>query len=194
MGLGQSLDRLRREVESCARCPELVRNRTRTVFGVGTPRTRLCLLGEAPGADEDRIGEPFVGRAGELLNKMIAACTLRREDLYILNVLKCRPPDNRTPEPNEVENCRPYLERQLDILRPEFICCLGAVAAQSLLRTTTPVGKLRGVVHAWKEAKVIVTYHPAYLLRSPNQKRAAWDDLQLLMAQMGISVPHSQPG
>jgi DNA polymerase len=149
----------------------------------------VCFLGEAPGADEDRQGEPFVGRAGQLLTKMIEACTLKREDVYILNVLKCRPPDNRTPEPDEIENCRPFFERQLELLQPEFICCLGAVAARGLLQTNTPVGKLRGRLHSYKSAKVIVTYHPAYLLRSPDQKRAAWEDLQLLMREMGLQVP-----
>ncbi len=193
MTTAQALEVLRHEVSGCTRCPVLVKNRTQTVFGVGNPKTRLCFLGEAPGADEDRQGEPFVGRAGELLNKMITACTLRREDIYILNVLKCRPPDNRPPAPDEVENCRPFFERQLEILAPEYICCLGASAAQSLLKTTTPVGKLRGKIHTWKSSKVVVTYHPAYLLRSPNQKKAAWEDLQILMHDMGIKIPERNP-
>ena len=126
---------------ACVRCSHLAAARTQTVFGVGNPRPRLCFLGEAPGADEDEQGEPFVGRAGQLLTKIIEACTLRREDVYILNVLKCRPPGNRTPLPDEVEHCREYLDRQLAVLRPEFICCLGSVAAQSLLRTATPISK-----------------------------------------------------
>jgi DNA polymerase len=180
---------LQATVAACTKCPVLVQNRSQTVFGVGSPQARVCFLGEAPGADEDRQGEPFVGRAGQLLTKMIEACTLKREDVYILNILKCRPPDNRTPSPDEVENCRPFFERQLELLQPEFICCLGAVAAQGLLQTNTPVGKLRGRLHSYKSAKVIVTYHPAYLLRSPEQKRAAWDDLKLLMREMGLNPP-----
>lgn len=183
------LSELQREVTACTLCQELVGSRTQTVFGVGDPQPRLCFFGEAPGADEDRQGEPFVGRAGQLLTKMIEACTLKRSDVYILNVLKCRPPGNRTPEKDEVEHCRPFFERQLAILRPEFICCLGAVAAQSLLCTAASVGSLRGRVHEWRTAKVVVTYHPAYLLRSPNQKAAAWDDLKLLMREMGLAIP-----
>ncbi|GIW94539.1 MAG: hypothetical protein KatS3mg110_2580 [Pirellulaceae bacterium] len=184
-----ALEQLNAEVRVCTRCPELVRNRTQTVFGVGNPKPRLCFFGEAPGVDEDRQGEPFVGRAGELLNRMIAACTLRREEVYILNVLKCRPPNNRAPTPTETENCRRFFERQLEILHPEFICCLGLSAAQALLHTNRPVGKLRGQVHNWRWAKVVVTYHPAYLLRNPSQKLAAWEDLKLLMREMGIPIP-----
>jgi len=184
----KALEVLERQVQGCTKCAALVDNRTQTVFGVGTITPRLCFFGEAPGVEEDKQGEPFVGRAGELLNRMIAACTLKREDVYILNVLKCRPPDNRTPLPDEVENCRPFFERQLEILHPEFICCLGACAAQALLRTTAPVGRLRGRVHTWRWAKVVVTYHPAYLLRSPQQKLAAWEDLKLLMKEMGIPI------
>jgi uracil-DNA glycosylase len=184
-----TLAALNQKVTACTRCPALVENRTQTVFGVGNPQPRLCFLGEAPGADEDRQGEPFVGRAGQLLTKMIEACTMKREDVYILNVLKCRPPGNRTPEPQEVDNCRPFFERQIELLRPQFICCLGAVAAQSLLRTTTAVGRLRGTVHDYRGIKVVVTYHPAYLLRAPNQKRAAWEDMKLLMREMGLKIP-----
>ncbi len=190
----EALRQLNEQVRACTKCAELVRNRTQTVFGVGNPAPRLCFFGEAPGADEDRLGEPFVGRAGELLNRMIAACTLRREEVYILNVLKCRPPNNRAPTWPEVENCRAFFERQLEILRPEFICCLGVWAAQALLGTSRPVGKLRGTVHTWRWAKVIVTYHPAYLLRNPSQKFAAWEDLKLLMKEMGISIPERPPG
>jgi len=185
----EGLKVLQSSVVACTKCPVLVQNRSQTVFGVGNPEARVCFLGEAPGADEDRQGEPFVGRAGQLLTRMIEACTLKREDVYILNILKCRPPDNRTPTPDEITNCRPFFERQLELLRPEFICCLGAVAAQGLLQTNTPVGKLRGRLHDYQWAKVIVTYHPAYLLRSPDQKRAAWEDLKLLMREMGLDVP-----
>jgi DNA polymerase len=178
-----------REVAACTRCPELARTRRQTVFGVGNPHARLVFCGEAPGEDEDRQGEPFVGRAGQLLNKIIAACTLRREDVYILNILRCRPPGNRTPLPVEAANCREYLDRQLDIIQPEFICCLGAVAAQNLLYTTASIGKLRGRFHDCKGAKVLCTYHPAYLLRNPDAKRPTWEDMQLLMAEMGIELP-----
>ncbi|MBI1903808.1 MAG: uracil-DNA glycosylase [Planctomycetia bacterium] len=180
------------EVSRCTRCPELVACRTQTVFGVGHVSPRLCFLGEAPGADEDRLGEPFVGRAGQLLNKIIEACTLKREEVYILNILKCRPPENRTPTPEEVANCFPYLERQLAILRPEFICCLGAVAAQNLLQTTQGIGRLRGTIHDYRGIRVVCTYHPAYLLRNPASKKETWDDMQFLMAAMGIELPKKQ--
>lgn len=183
----QALAILRQEVAQCELCRELAGTRKQTVFGVGNPNARLCFFGEAPGADEDHQGEPFVGAAGQLLNKMIAACTLRREDVFILNVLKCRPPGNRTPQPEEIANCRPFFERQLELIQPEFICCLGAVAAQSLLQTTLSVGRLRGKLHRYKNSKVIATYHPAYLLRYPEMKRPAWEDLQLLMREMGLS-------
>ena len=158
------------------------------MFGVGNPEARLCFLGEAPGADEDQQGEPFVGRAGQLLDKIIEACTLRRDDIYILNVLKCRPPGNRNPSPVETENCRPFFEKQLEIIRPEFICCLGSVAATTLLETKLSIGKLRGELHEWRWAKVLATYHPAYLLRNPNAKRDVWNDLQILLKEMGIKV------
>lgn len=178
-------------VAACSRCVELAETRTQTVFGVGHPMARLVFLGEAPGADEDRQGEPFVGRAGQLLTKIIEACTLRREDVYILNILKCRPPGNRTPKPDEVANCHDYLRQQLRIIRPEFICCLGSVAIQNLLDTTKPIGQLRGRIHYWDEIKVVATYHPAYLLRNPNAKRATWDDMKMLMREMGIEIPGS---
>jgi DNA polymerase len=150
---------------------------------------RLVFLGEAPGADEDRQGEPFVGRAGQLLNKIIEACTLRRQDVYILNILKCRPPGNRNPEPAESANCRCFLLQQLEIIQPEFICCLGTVATQNLLSTTVPIGQLRGRFHRFGHVQVVATYHPAYLLRNPAAKRATWDDMQMLMQAMGIAVP-----
>jgi uracil-DNA glycosylase len=184
-----ALEAIGREVVHCARCAELAATRTQTVLGVGNPLTRLCFLGEAPGEEEDRRGEPFVGRAGQLLNKIIEACTLKREDVYILNVLKCRPPGNRTPAPEEVAHCRGYFERQLEILQPEFICCLGAVAAQALLRTTRSVGALRGRFHQFRTARVLVTYHPSYLLRAPEKKRETWEDMKLLMREMGLELP-----
>lgn len=184
-----TLEEIRREVSVCTKCRELACTRTQTVFGVGNPQARLCFLGEAPGADEDRQGEPFVGRAGQLLNKIIEACTLRREDVYILNILKCRPPGNRNPEPQEAANCRPFLDRQLAIIQPEYICCLGAVAARNLLQTETAIGKLRGQVLQYQGAKVVCTYHPAYLLRNPAAKRDTWEDMQMLMKLMGIALP-----
>jgi DNA polymerase len=184
-----ALDTVRAEVAKCTRCEELACSRTQTVFGVGNPQPRLIFLGEAPGADEDQQGEPFVGRAGQLLNKIIEACTLRREDVYILNILKCRPPGNRNPAADEAANCRDFLVRQLDILQPEFICCLGAVAVQNLLDTTTPIGRLRGQFHEFRGIKVMATYHPAYLLRNPNAKRATWDDMKMLMTEMGVEIP-----
>lgn len=192
MECGQRVDALAAvndRVTHCTRCRELADTRTRTVFGVGDPMARLVFLGEAPGADEDRQGEPFVGRAGQLLDKIIQACTLQRGQVYILNILKCRPPDNRTPTPTEAANCREYLMEQLEVIRPQYICCLGAVAAQNLLETTTPIGRLRGRFHDFRGIKVMATYHPAYLLRNPSAKRPTWDDMRMLMRDMGIDVP-----
>jgi len=188
------LDVLRVEVAACTACSHLAAARTNTVFGSGNPAARLCFLGEAPGADEDASGEPFVGRAGQLLTKIIEACTLTREQVYILNVLKCRPPDNRRPEPEEVANCRGFFERQIEAIAPEFICCLGASAAQSLLRTDETIGKLRGRWFEHGAATVICTYHPSYLLRNPAAKRDVWDDMQRLMGRMGIDLPAKGPG
>jgi DNA polymerase len=183
-----SLTVLQQEVAGCTRCEELARTRTQTVFGVGNPNARLCFAGEAPGADEDRLGEPFVGRAGQLLTKIIEACRMKREDVYILNMIKCRPPSNRNPLPVELANCRGYLERQLALIRPEFICCLGAVAAQNLLGSTLSIGKLRGKVHECRGAKLVCTYHPAYLLRNPSAKKDTWEDMKLLMREMGVEL------
>ena len=185
----EALEIVQAEVANCTRCDELACSRTQTVFGVGNPKPRLVFLGEAPGADEDKQGEPFVGRAGQLLNKIIEACAMRREDVYILNILKCRPPGNRNPAADEAANCRDFLVRQLDILQPEFICCLGAVAVQNLLDTTTPIGRLRGEFHEFRGIKVMATYHPAYLLRNPSAKRATWDDMKMLMTEMGVEIP-----
>jgi len=184
-----ALQVIAREVAACTRCHELATTRTQTVFGVGNPQARLCFMGEAPGADEDRQGEPFVGRAGQLLNKIIEACTLRREDVYILNTLKCRPPGNRNPLPDETANCRGFLDRQLEIIRPEYICCLGAVAAQALLATDESIGRLRKRFHDYHGVRVLCTYHPAYLLRNPAAKKDVWEDMQLLMREMGIVLP-----
>jgi DNA polymerase len=167
----------------------LVASRTQTVFGVGDPLAKVCFFGEAPGADEDAAGEPFVGRAGQLLNKIIEAITLKRENVYILNVLKCRPPGNRPPADDEIANCRGYFERQLEIIRPQYIVCLGATAAKALLQTPWSIGRLRGKFHDYQGSKVLATYHPAYLLRNPAAKADVWDDMKLLMHDMGIEVP-----
>lgn len=183
-----SLEVLRNEVAVCIRCAELASTRTQTVFGVGNPEARLCFLGEAPGADEDRTGIPFVGRAGQLLTRIIEACKLNREEVYILNMIKCRPPGNRNPLPEELKNCRHFLERQLELIKPEFICCLGAVAAQNLLESTVPIGRLRGKVHDYQGIKVVCTYHPAYLLRNPGAKKDTWEDMKMLMSEMGVEL------
>jgi len=180
---------LSQKIAGCTLCDELCAERTQTVFGVGNPNARLCFLGEAPGADEDRIGEPFVGRAGQLLTKIIEAMGLTRDEVYILNVLKCRPPGNRNPAPDEVTNCRPFFEEQLSIIQPEYICCLGAVAAQNLLDTKTSISRMRGEFRDWKGYKVMATYHPAYLLRNPAAKKVVWEDMQLLLKAMGLEVP-----
>jgi uracil-DNA glycosylase len=179
---------LREEVAGCTHCPQLAADRTQTVFGTGRPDARLVFFGEAPGADEDASGVPFVGRAGQLLTKIIEACRLTREDVYIMNVLKCRPPGNRPPQPDEVANCRGYFERQLEIIRPEFICCLGTSAARALLETEEPIGKLRGRWFSHGTAQVICTYHPSYLLRNPAAKRDVWEDMKVLMGRMGVEL------
>jgi DNA polymerase len=180
---------IQQEVAACTRCPELAATRKQTVFGVGNTNARLCFFGEAPGADEDRMGEPFVGRAGRLLTDIITkGMGLRREDVYILNVLKCRPPGNRNPEPDEVDNCRRYFERQFEAINPEFICCLGGVAAQALLETKEAVGRMRGRFYNYENARVVVTYHPSYLLRNPSAKAKTWEDVQLLMREMGLPI------
>jgi DNA polymerase len=185
----QLLQQLNEQVRACTLCRELACSRKQTVFGVGNPQPRVVFFGEAPGADEDRQGEPFVGRAGQLLTKIIEACGWQRSDVYIMNVLKCRPPDNRNPLPNEVENCRPFFERQFEILNPEYIVCVGTVPAQALLQTTEAVGKLRGRWHRYGDAKVLVTYHPSYLLRNPSAKKYVWDDMQVLLKEMGLPIP-----
>ncbi|MFM8735748.1 MAG: uracil-DNA glycosylase [Pirellulales bacterium] len=179
---------LTQRVADCTTCGELAATRTQTVFGTGPADARICFFGEAPGADEDASGEPFVGRAGQLLTKIIESCTLRREEVYILNVLKCRPPGNRTPQPDEVANCRGFFERQLEVISPRYICCLGTTAAHALLQTTEPIGRLRKQWFTYGTAKVICTYHPSYLLRNPAAKRDVWDDMKLLMADMGVQL------
>ena len=186
---------LREEIAGCTRCSELASRRTQTVFGVGNLRPRLVFLGEAPGEDEDKQGEPFVGRAGQLLDKIIAAMKLSREDVFILNMVKCRPPLNRNPSETELANCADFLERQLEVLQPEIICCLGSVAARTLLRTSDSIGLLRGRFFPYKASKVLVTYHPSYLLRTANQtfrgktpKRMVWDDMKLILAELGLAA------
>ncbi|HXR53199.1 MAG TPA: uracil-DNA glycosylase [Steroidobacteraceae bacterium] len=167
------------EVAGCLRCP-LHQTRTNTVFGVGDRQADWLVVGEAPGAEEDKQGEPFVGRAGGLLNSMLRGIGLAREQVFIANVLKCRPPANRDPRPEEVAQCLPYLERQIGLLQPKIMLAVGRIAAQNLLATDTPIGKLRGHVHRFGAAGIplVVTYHPAYLLRSPTEKRKAWEDLK----------------
>ena len=158
------LEVIHAEVRDCVKCEELCTKRTQTVFGVGDPSARLVFVGEGPGADEDRLGEPFVGAAGKLLNKILAASNLKREEVYILNTVKCRPPRNRNPTEIELENCWEFAQRQLEVIQPEFICCLGSVAAKTMLQTTQSLGRLRGRFHAWRGARLVVTYHPAYCL------------------------------
>jgi DNA polymerase len=187
------LDALASEVAVCRKCPHLAETRTQTVFGVGSPTTRLMFIGEAPGADEDRLGEPFVGRAGQLLTDMITkGMGLAREQVYIANILKCRPPENRSPTAEESANCLGYLEKQIAIIRPEFLCLLGRVAAQALLNTTVSMSKLRGKWHRYRGVPTLITYHPAYLLRKPEFKRESWEDLQMLMKEMGLKLPRSR--
>ncbi len=175
---------LQEAVRTCTKCA-LHKTRTQTVFGVGNPSAAWMFIGEAPGADEDRQGEPFVGRAGQLLNAMLFAMGLKREAVYIANVLKCRPPGNRDPQPEEVAQCEPYLLRQIEHIRPKLIVALGRHAAHSLLKTETPLARLRGQRLSYHGIPLIVTYHPAYLLRSPGEKRKAWEDLVLAKSVMG---------
>jgi len=178
---GLSWSQLTERVASCRLC-RLCETRTQTVFGVGNPQASLVVVGEAPGAEEDRQGEPFVGRAGKLLNNMLRAIGLSREQVFILNILKCRPPNNRDPSTEEVAACSPYLIRQLELISPRLLLAVGRIAAQTLLDTQQPLGRLRGRPHTYAAAgiPVIVTYHPAYLLRSPADKRKAWEDLKLV--------------
>ena len=171
---------LQAEVAGCKRCG-LHQGRTQTVFGVGNRKADWLIIGEAPGAEEDRQGEPFVGRAGKLLNAMLRAIGLQRDQVYIANILKCRPPNNRDPKPEEVSCCEGYLQRQIALIEPKIILAVGRIAAQNLLKVDTPIGKMRGNRYEYGDIPVVVTYHPAYLLRSPGQKRKSWQDLQLAM-------------
>lgn len=175
-------EELAARVAGCTAC-SLHCSRTQTVFGVGDREAKWLIVGEAPGADEDRQGEPFVGRAGQLLNAMLEALGLQRGQVYIANILKCRPPKNRDPLPEEVASCEPYLRHQMALLQPRIILAVGRVAGQNLLKTSAPLGRLRGIVHQYPDTTIplVVTYHPAYLLRSPREKRRAWQDLRLAL-------------
>lgn len=187
-----ALSAIREEIGDCKRCPLHKQGRKQIVFGVGNPNAEIMFVGEAPGADEDEQGEPFVGRAGQLLNNMIKAMGIRREDVYIANVIKCRPPQNRTPEPGECAICSPFLLRQIDVIRPRAIVALGAVAAKTLLAVNQTMGEMRGHWHDFHGFPLAVTYHPAYLLRDPRQKAAAWQDLQMVMHHLGMAVPSKE--
>jgi DNA polymerase len=185
---------LAEKVAKCTRCAELAATRTQTVFADGPASAELCFIGEAPGADEDAQGIPFVGAAGQLLNKILAACELKREEVYICNILRCRPPGNRTPLATEAASCREWLDGQLALVQPKYICTLGGCAAQNLLNTTQSLGKLRGRFHEYQGMTVMCTYHPAYLLphRHPEMKKFVWEDMKMLLARMGRPVPGSR--
>ena len=175
-----ALAAVRADIGDCTRCKLHKLGRRQVVFGVGNPNARLMFVGEAPGADEDIQGIPFVGRAGQLLTKIIEAIGLKRDDVYIANVIKCRPPGNRNPEPDEVETCEPFLFRQIDIIKPKVIVALGKFGAQTLLRTLDPISRLRGRVYNFRGAKLVPTFHPAYILRNPSSKRDVWEDMKLV--------------
>jgi DNA polymerase len=177
---------IREDLGDCTRCVLHKQGRKQIVFGVGNPRADIMFVGEGPGADEDQQGEPFVGRAGQLLNNMISAMGIRREDVYIANVVKCRPPGNRTPEREECDTCSPFLIRQIAAVRPKIVVALGAVAAKTLLGVNDAMVNLRGKIYDFKNTKLAVTYHPAYLLRDPRQKKEAWKDLQMVMKYLGM--------
>jgi uracil-DNA glycosylase family 4 len=176
----EALAAVRADIGDCTRCKLHSLGRRQIVFGVGNPNADLMFVGEAPGGDEDVQGIPFVGRAGQLLTKIIEAINLRRDDVYIANVIKCRPPENRNPEPDEVGQCEPFLFRQIEIVRPKVIVALGKFAAQTLLQTQDPISRLRGRVYAYRGAKLIPTFHPAYLLRNPSSKREVWEDMKMV--------------
>jgi uracil-DNA glycosylase family 4 len=185
---GDTLELIRENLGECTRC-RLHKQRNKIVFGVGNPRAELVFVGEGPGHDEDMQGLPFVGRAGKLLTQMIEAMGLAREDVYICNVVKCRPPENRRPEDDEVATCSPYLYRQLEVIAPKAIVCLGGVAAQTLLKTKDPISRFRGNWFDFRNTKLLATYHPAYLLRNPSAKGEVWKDLQKVMTLLGLRPP-----
>ena len=178
---------LREKALQCTLCSELAATRKSVVFGSGNIKAELMFVGEAPGRDEDLQGLPFVGRAGELLTKIIESIGLTRRQVFIANVLKCRPPENRPPKPDEIQNCQPYLIRQIELIRPKIICALGNFAAQTLLKTETPVSKLRGRFYEYHGAKILCTFHPAYLLRNPEEKRKVWEDMKMIRKELGGS-------
>jgi DNA polymerase len=178
----ETLADIRSDLGDCQRC-KLASGRTNIVFGSGTASAKLVFVGEGPGFDEDQTGEPFVGAAGQLLTRIIAAINLSREQVYICNIIKCRPPGNRNPEPDEIESCLPFLEKQIAAIRPDFICALGKFAAQTLLKSDVPISRLRGRFYEYNGIKLLATYHPAYLLRNPDKKREVWDDMQMLMKE-----------
>lgn len=183
----ETLKEIRLDLDDCQRC-RLARHRKNIVFGSGSPRAKLVFVGEGPGYEEDRQGEPFVGPAGQLLTKIIVAINLTRKQTYICNIVKCRPPGNRNPETDEIDTCFAFLERQIAAIQPDYICALGAVAAQTLLNTTEPISQLRGRFHHYKGIKVIATYHPAYLLRNPEKKRGVWEDMKMLIKEYPYEV------
>ncbi|HXT73196.1 MAG TPA: uracil-DNA glycosylase [Candidatus Angelobacter sp.] len=186
---GDTLDRIREDIgENCRRC-KLCEQRSKIVFGAGHPKAELVFVGEGPGHDEDIQGLPFVGRAGKLLTQMIEAMGLRRDDVYIANVVKCRPPQNRAPEPDEIETCSPFLYRQLAVIRPKAVVCLGAIAFQSLTGTKPSMSRIRGQWLEFRGIPLLATYHPAYLLRNPNAKGDVWEDLKKVMAHLGLKLP-----
>ena len=185
----EALAAIRQELGDCTRCKLHGQGRKQIVFGVGNPSADIMFVGEAPGADEDTQGIPFVGRAGQLLTKMIEAMGLRRDDVYIANVLKCRPPGNRDPEPDEIASCEPFLFQQIASVQPKVILALGAFAARTLLKTQDPISRLRGRVYDYRGAQLIPTFHPSFLLRSPGYKREAWDDLKKALALLGRQPP-----
>jgi uracil-DNA glycosylase family 4 len=189
----EALTDIRADIGECTRCKLHTLGRSQIVFGTGSMTAEIMFVGEAPGADEDVQGVPFVGRAGQLLTKMIGAMGLQRDDVYIANVLKCRPPGNRNPEPDEIETCEPFLFRQLASIQPKVVIALGAFAARTLLRTDEPISKLRGRVFDFRGAQLIPTFHPSYLLRSPGNKREAWDDLKTAMRLLGRPLPSAVP-
>jgi uracil-DNA glycosylase len=184
-----ALRMIREDLGECTRCRLSKQGRKQIVFGVGNPKAELMFIGEAPGADEDQQGEPFVGRAGQLLNNMIKAMGIRREDVYIANIIKCRPPGNRTPERDECETCSPFLMRQIAAIKPKAIVALGAVAAKTLLAINAPMSEFRGRWFDFRGTKLAVTYHPAFLLRDPRQKKETWKDLQMVMKELGMAIP-----
>lgn len=183
-----SLKQVHETLEGCQRC-KLCQGRTHIVLGEGSTQPEILFVGEAPGAKEDETGRPFVGRSGQLLTKMIEAMGVKREDVFIANVVKCRPPENRPPKPDEVEQCRPFLEAQIKMLKPKVVVALGKTAAMNLLQTKESIGELRGKIHSYQGTKLIATFHPAYLLRNPPAKKDCWEDLQRAMKELGWKSP-----